>query len=82
MNWVTVLVNLGSHNSYIGWFTEPTPFFTGGLSADEAKSALDEAMGDVMDVLSDMPPATGEWVSLMITPVTGYILLIHWVVYK
>ena len=43
-----------------GWFTEPTPFFTGGLTSDEAKGALDEAMGDVMDVLSDMPPATGE----------------------
>ena len=43
-----------------GWFTEPTPFFTGGLTSDEAKGALDEAMGDVMDVLSDMPPATGK----------------------
>ena len=42
-----------------GWFTEPTPFFTGGLSSEEASGALDAAMGDVMDVLADMPPAPG-----------------------
>ena len=48
-----------------GWFTEPTPFFTGGLSAEEAEEALDEAMEEVMSVLADMPAATGGWVGAL-----------------
>ena len=42
-----------------GWFTEPTPFFTGGLSAEEAVPVLNEVMEQVMEVLSDLPPAKG-----------------------
>ena len=64
------------HNSKCrtGWFTEPTPFFTGGLSAEEAEEALDEAMEEVMSVLEDMPAATGGCPGGGVTfifPVTG-----------
>ena len=64
------------HNSKCrtGWFTEPTPFFTGGLSAEEAEEALDEAMEEVMSVLADMPAATGGCPGkgvTVIAPVTG-----------
>lgn len=44
---------------HAGWFTEPTPFFTGGLSAEEAVPVLNEVMEQVMEVLSDLPPAKG-----------------------
>ncbi|KAG1663604.1 hypothetical protein FOA52_009703 [Chlamydomonas sp. UWO 241] len=42
-----------------GWFTEPTPFFSGALTAAQAQPVLDGAMGEVMGVLSDLPVATG-----------------------
>uniref|UniRef100_A0A7R9V1D2 Prolyl 4-hydroxylase alpha subunit Fe(2+) 2OG dioxygenase domain-containing protein n=1 Tax=Chlamydomonas euryale TaxID=1486919 RepID=A0A7R9V1D2_9CHLO len=42
-----------------GWFTQPTPFFSGGLTAEEAQPVLDAAMQEVMDVLAELPVATG-----------------------
>ncbi|GAX82162.1 hypothetical protein CEUSTIGMA_g9590.t1 [Chlamydomonas eustigma] len=62
-----------------GWFTEPTPFFRGGLSADEAASALDDAMGDIMEILQDLPPATGILtIRLEVNGTTGEITKLEW----
>ncbi len=43
-----------------GWFTEPTPFFSGGLSAEEAGVALDNVMEDVLALLGGLPQVTGD----------------------
>jgi hypothetical protein len=37
-----------------GWFTDPQPFFTGGLSAEEAEDVLNTAMAAAGPELADV----------------------------
>jgi hypothetical protein len=37
-----------------GWFTDPQPFFTGGLSAEEAEEVLNAAMATAGPELADV----------------------------
>lgn len=38
-----------------GWFTQPEPFFSGGLSEEEASPVLEAAMEDVISIVTDLP---------------------------
>jgi hypothetical protein len=44
------------HNCQVlhGWFTDPQPFFTGGLSAEEAEEVLNTAMAAAGPELADV----------------------------
>ena len=42
-----------------GWFSDPQPFFTGGLSAEEAGPALDDALAGAMGSLQTVGRVTG-----------------------
>lgn len=40
-----------------GWFLEPTPFFAGALSEEEATEALNECLGPLYERLGELPAA-------------------------
>ncbi len=42
-----------------GWFTSPTPFFTGALSEEAATPALNAALGPLYEALGELAPAVG-----------------------
>lgn len=42
-----------------GWFTDPQPFFTGGLSAEEATDPLNDALAKVYPALAKVGRVTG-----------------------
>ena len=42
-----------------GWFTDPQPFFTGCLSAEQATEALNEALSKVYPALEGVGKVTG-----------------------
>ncbi|CAM9319990.1 unnamed protein product, partial [Scytosiphon promiscuus] len=42
-----------------GWFTDPQPFFTGGLSAEEATDPLNDALANVYPALAEVGRVTG-----------------------
>eukprot|EP00903_Cladosiphon_okamuranus_P010694 g10107.t1 len=42
-----------------GWFTDPQPFFTGGLSAEEATDPLNDALAEVYPALEGVGRVTG-----------------------
>ena len=42
-----------------GWFTDPQPFFTGGLSAEEATEPLNDALAEVYPGLEAVGRVTG-----------------------
>ena len=42
-----------------GWFLEPTPFFEGSLTEDDATDALTGAMQPLFEALADEAPASG-----------------------
>lgn len=42
-----------------GWFTDPQPFFTGGLSAEEATEPLNDALEAVYPTLEGVGRVTG-----------------------
>lgn len=42
-----------------GWFADPQPFFTGGLTADEATEPLNDALAQVYPALEDVGRVTG-----------------------
>lgn len=42
-----------------GWFTDPQPFFTGGLSAEEATEPLNKALAEVYPAFETVGRVTG-----------------------
>ena len=58
-----------------GWFTDPQPFFTGGLSAEGATEPLNDALDNVYPALEDVGRVTGVLtVRLHVSAKTGEIL--------
>ena len=42
-----------------GWFASPQPFFSGGLSEEEASPVLQDVMETIIGIVSDLPQTTG-----------------------
>ncbi|CAN0009600.1 unnamed protein product, partial [Ascophyllum nodosum] len=60
------------------WFTDPQPFFTGGLSAEQATEALNDALSKVYPALEGVGRVTGVLtVRLHVSAKTGEILKIE-----
>lgn len=58
-----------------GWFTDPQPFFTGGLSAEAATEPLNEALAEVYPALEAVGRVTGVLtVRLQVSAETGEVV--------
>ncbi|KAK9838256.1 hypothetical protein WJX81_000606 [Elliptochloris bilobata] len=62
-----------------GWFTEPTPFFTGALAEGAAAQALGEATRPLSEELAELPPCAGTVVvRLRVSGATGGVEALEW----
>mmetsp|Transcript_22074 Transcript_22074/g.32894 ORF Transcript_22074/g.32894 Transcript_22074/m.32894 type:complete len:394 (+) Transcript_22074:65-1246(+) len=61
-----------------GWFTEPSPFFIGALTEEQASPVLQEGMEGMIEELSLLPPATGTLcVKIQVSP-SGAVEALDW----
>ncbi|GAQ82551.1 hypothetical protein KFL_001150120 [Klebsormidium nitens] len=62
-----------------GWFTEPTPFFTGALEEHEAVASLNAALEPLFEEVATFSPSTGTTtVRLTISGSTGAVTDLEW----
>eukprot|EP00798_Chlamydomonas_sp_ICE-L_P002375 gene2375-8682_t len=62
-----------------GWFTEPSPFFTGALTAEEASDVLNTGLESLYEDLASLPQATGTLsVRLNVSGENGAVTEVRW----
>lgn len=62
-----------------GWFTDPSPFFTGGLSEEEATPALNDVLDELYLELGQLPRGSGTvTVRLTISGQDGRVTQLDW----
>lgn len=65
------------YGTYAGWFTDPSPFITGGLSPEQVSPVLNEAIQGAIEALGegDEEDEDEEGVSQAAHPCTGMLSL-------